>query len=71
MPKDQCKNKIINSQGNKAPPEPSSPMTTRPEYSSTVAAQGNNLKNNFTKMIEVLKQEMKKKIKEKTNKNLE
>ena len=38
--------------------EPSYPSRTDPEYSSTAEAQEKDLKTNYKKMIEVLKQEM-------------
>jgi hypothetical protein len=37
-----------------APPEPSCPMTTRPDYFNTAETQENDLKTNFMKLIEVL-----------------
>ena len=37
------------------PSESRYPMTARPEYSNTAEAQENDLKNNFMKMIEILK----------------
>ena len=45
-----------------APPEPSYLTTVRPEHSNTAEAQENDLKNNFMKMIEVLKEKMKRRI---------
>lgn len=54
MPIKQGKNIINHSHDNMSPPETSYPTTTRPEYSNTSEAQ--NLKTNFTKMIEVFKE---------------
>lgn len=50
-----------NSQGNMAPPEPSYPTTVRPEYFNAAEAQKKDLKTIFMKVIEVLKEEIKKK----------
>lgn len=47
-----------------APSEPSNPTTARPEHSNTAKAQENDLKTDFMKMIEVLKEEMKKSLEE-------
>ena len=55
-------------------PEPSYPMPERPEYSNASEAQEDDLKTNFMKMKAVLKEEMKKSLKEieeKTNKKLD
>lgn len=43
-----------------APPEPSYAMSARPEYFNVAEAQENNLKTHLIKMIEVLKEKMKK-----------
>jgi hypothetical protein len=48
-------NKINNSQDILATLEWTYCTTTSPEYSITAEAQENNFKNNFIKMIEVLK----------------
>lgn len=56
------------------PPEPRGPTTARPEPPNAEEAEENNLKNNFMKTIEALKEEMKnflKEIEEKRNKKLE
>lgn len=55
MPKALCNDTVNNIQGNVAPPEPTYPMTARPEYSSAAEVQENDLKGNFLKMIEILK----------------
>ena len=47
-----------------APPEPSGPTTGRPEHPNPEEAEENNLKYNFMKMIETLKEEMKNSLKE-------
>ena len=60
MPKGQHKNSIRKTQNNMSPPEPSHLTTALSEHSNIPEAQGKDLKTNFMKMIEVLK--------EKTNK---
>ena len=52
----------------KAPPETSGSTTARPEHPNADEAEENNLKNNFMKMIEALKEEMKNFLKEKEKK---
>ena len=47
-----------------APPEPSGPTIARHEHANTDEAEENDLKNNFMKMIEALKEEMKISLKE-------
>lgn len=57
---------------NTASSEASGSATTRPEYPNTNEPEENNLKNNFLKMIETLKEDIKnsiKEVEEKTNKN--
>lgn len=49
--------------------EPSYPTRAGPEYSSIAETQGKNLKTNYLKMIEVLKEEMNKSFNEIQNKN--
>ena len=54
-----------------APPETSGSIIARPEHDHTDEAQDNNLMNNFKKMIEGLKEEMKNPLRQmegKTNK---
>ena len=46
-----------------SPLEATYPTTVNPEYSSTAEAQENDLKTNFMKIIEVLKQEINKSLK--------
>lgn len=46
------------------PPEISYAMTARHEYSNTAKAQETDFKNNFKKMIEVLKKGIKNSLKE-------
>lgn len=46
------------------PPEPSYFMTVRFEYSSAAEAQEDDLKVNFMRMIEALKEEVKTSLKE-------
>ena len=46
------------------PPEPSYPTTASPGYSNTAEAQENDLKLNFLKAREALKEEMNKSFKE-------
>lgn len=48
-----------NSYGNMARPELSYPVTARHEYSNAAETKENDLKTNFIKIIEVLKEEMK------------
>ena len=62
MSKCQCKNTINKIKGNMAPQKTGYPRTVRPEQPNTSKAQENNLKTNFVKIIEVLKEEMKKKL---------
>lgn len=69
MPRGQHKNIINNSQDNMAPPEPSYSTTASSEHSDTVEAQENNLKINFMKRMEVLKEEINKLPKEIQEKN--
>ena len=55
-------------------PKSSGPTTGRPEHPNTEEADKNDLKYNFMKMIETLKERMKsslKEMEEKTNKKLE
>lgn len=47
-----------------SPPEPSYPTTTSPENPDTTEAHENDLKTNFTKMIEVLKKKNNRFLKE-------
>ena len=47
-----------------SPLKPGYPTTAGPEYSNTAATQENDLNTNFMKMIEVLKEEMNKPLKE-------
>lgn len=47
-----------------SPPEPSHPITESPEYSNIMEEKEDNLKINFMMMIEVLKKEMSKSLKE-------
>ena len=57
-----------------APPETSDSTVARPKHPNTDEAEENDIKNNFMKMIETLKEEMKnslKEMEEKTNKKLE
>lgn len=54
-----------------APPDPSYPVTAKPEYSNAAQAGENDLKTNRMKIIDILKENMKealKEIKEKANK---
>ena len=56
------------------PSETSVSTIVRPEHLHTDEADGNDLKNNFMKMIEALKEEIKnslEELEEKTNKKLE
>ena len=64
MPNLQCQNAINNGQGNMVPTEPSYPRTATPEYSGATGSQENDLKNNFMKMIDVLKEKIKHSLKE-------
>lgn len=57
-------NTINNRMSNMELSKPIYPKTARPEHSSAADAQGNNLRNNFTKKIEILSEEMKKSLKE-------
>lgn len=69
MPKHQCKNTINNSQGKIAPPEPSCPTTAILKHFNADGVQESNLKNNFEKMIQFLKYDIKNLIKEIREKN--
>lgn len=42
-----------------APPENSYPTSARPDQHNTDEAEGNDLENNFMKMIEALKEDFK------------
>lgn len=53
-----------NNQGNILPQEPSYPTTGRPEYCNTTEAQEKDLKRNFMKMIDILKEGVNKSLKE-------
>ena len=63
MTRGQLKN-INNIQGNIAQPESSCRTTASPGYSNTAEAQENDLKLNFLKAREALKEEMNKSFKE-------
>ena len=64
MPICQYKNIINSRKGKMAPPEPSYPMTARPERAKMAKAHENYLNsNNFMKIIEILKEKMKKYLK--------
>ena len=55
-----------------APPGTSDSVTAKSQHSNADEAEGNDLKNNFMKVIEALEEEIKnslKEIEEKTNKN--
>ena len=54
-----CKNTSNKTKGNVAQPEPIYPPRARPEHSNAAKAHGSDLKNNFMKMIEAVKEEMK------------
>lgn len=58
MSKCQCKNIIIRRKGNVTSPKPSYPTTARPEQVNRVEAHKNDLKNDFVKIMEVLKEEI-------------
>lgn len=73
MGRQQYKNTFNSIKSNMAPTESSSSTTERPEHPNSDEAEENNLKNNFMKMIEALKEEMKislKEIEESTNKKI-
>lgn len=63
MPRCHFKNIINNSQGNMLPPEPSYHATESPEYFKATESQEKDLKPNFIKMIELLKEEINKSLK--------
>lgn len=50
------------------PPEPSGGTTGRPEHPNPEEAEENELYNDFTKMIETLKEEIKNSLKEREEK---
>ena len=59
---------------NTIPVKPKNPKTARPEQQNMNEPEENDLKNNFRRMFEALKEEIKnslKEMKEKTNKKLE
>ena len=58
------KNTFNNTENNMVPPEISASISARPEQPKTDEAERNDIKNNFIKMIEVLKEEMKDFLKE-------
>ena len=64
MPKLQQKNTIGNSQSSMSSLQLSSPTTAGPNYSNIADTQEKDLKTNCMKMIEVLKEEMDKCLKE-------
>lgn len=71
MGRAQGKNTLNNRKSNTAPPET---ITARPEHPKADEAEENNRKNNFMKMTEALRKEMRnslKDVQEKTNKILE
>ena len=47
-----------------SPPKPRNPTIASPDYFNTAEAQENDLKTNFMKMINVLKEKMNKSFKE-------
>lgn len=53
-----------NNQGNMLAQEPSYPTAERPEYCNTTEAQEKDLKRNFMKMIDILKEGVNKSLKE-------
>lgn len=55
----QYKNTLNNIKNKLTLPEHSDPTTTTPEYPNADEAEEYDFKNNFLKMIEALKQEMK------------
>jgi hypothetical protein len=63
MPKEECKITINKSQGNMAPPEPSYPATTNPEYPNETEAQEVDLKFSLIRMIETFKEDINKSLK--------
>ena len=72
MGRQQCKNPLNSIKSKPAPPETSGSATARPQQLNADEAE-NYLKNNFMKMTEALKEEIKNslKVEEKTNKKLE
>ena len=64
MSKCRCKNIFNNRKSNMAQPEPSDPTTARPDHTNEAETQESKLKNNFMKMIESHKEEMKNSLKE-------
>ena len=63
MCRQQGNNTLNNTKTNTAPPETNGSIE-RPEHSNADEAEENNTKNNFMKMIEALKEEMKISLKE-------
>lgn len=66
MPRLQYKNIISNSHDNMSPPEPSYSTRAGFDYSNVPESQQKDLKTNCMKMIESLKNEMNKSLKENT-----
>ena len=64
MPKGQYWNTMNKTQGNMAPPEPRYPATTSPGFPNEPEAQDKDLKITFLNMIEALKEEISKFLKE-------
>jgi hypothetical protein len=63
MPRHQRKHTINNSQDRLSPLEPSNPTTAGPQYSNIAEAHKRDFKSACTKMIEAIKEEMKKYLK--------
>lgn len=68
MNRQQCKDTLNSITNNTAPSESSASTTSRPEHPNANEEEINH-KNNFMKMIEALKQEMKNSLKEVEGRN--
>ncbi|KAL6040074.1 hypothetical protein STEG23_003010, partial [Scotinomys teguina] len=66
----QCKNTFNSIKSNTAPPETSASTTARTEHLNADEAEENDLKNNFMKMTQAFKEEMKNSLKERQVKDL-
>ena len=59
MGRQQGRSTLNNIKSNRIPPETSGSTTARPEHPNTDEAEENNLKNNFMKMVEEIKDSLK------------
>lgn len=64
MPKEQLKSTFNRTQRNMAPPDPSYPAITNPEYPNETEAKEEDQKSSLIEMIEAIKEDINKSLKE-------